>query len=67
MKKIKMIVVLFLTLSCTAVSLCGCSDDKKSVSSGNRVSLEDGKITDNSYVVRIGNEGVRYSEIRGYS
>lgn len=60
--KKKMGRVLLAAMACTL--LAGCSGSKKS--SSGRVSLANGKITESSIVVSIGNEGVRYSEIRGY-
>lgn len=54
---------------CLAVGMCsmifsGCSKEQKI--SKKHISLENGKIQDNSFVVSVGSEGVRYSEIRGY-
>ncbi len=51
---------------CMAVSvLCGgCGDKKKARRSD--VKLENGEIKDNSLVIAVGNEGVRYSEVLNY-
>ena len=52
---------------CMAVSvICGgCGDDKERVKRSN-VKLETGKIKENSFVIAVGNEGVRYSEVLNY-
>lgn len=52
---------------CMAVSaLCGgCNNDKEKVKKSN-VKLETGKIKDNSLVIAVGNEGVKYSEVLNY-
>ena len=50
-------------LSCLLLGGCA-SKEKKVVQK--HIKLENGKIQDSSYVVRVGGEGVRYSEIRGY-
>lgn len=52
---------------CLAVSvLCGgCGSDKKKSRRSN-VKLETGKIKENSLVIAVGDEGVRYSEVLNY-
>lgn len=45
--------------------LGGCSSKERKVVQ-KHIKLENGNIQDSSYVVRVGGEGVRYSEIRGY-
>lgn len=59
------VVVLGLCI-CLAVSiLCGgCGGEKKKTKSN--VKLENGKIKENSLVIAVGNEGVRYSEVLNY-
>lgn len=51
---------------CMAVSiLCGGCGDKKKTRRSN-VKLETGKIKENSLVIAVGNEGVKYSEVLNY-
>lgn len=47
----------------TAVVLSGCS---KNNGSGKKVKLETGEITENSVVIKVGQTGVKYSEVRNY-
>ncbi len=53
---------------CLAVSVfCGGCGDQRKTSKRSTVKLESGKITEDSFVIAVGNEGVRYSEVLNYT
>ena len=63
--RIKRLAGLFLAagMCCMLFGSCSSKETKKVKK---HIRIENGKIQDSSYVVKVGNEGVRYSEIRGY-